>query len=82
MRSMSFFIINTITSTAQTMLEITVASATPATLMSHAATNKKLSPTLSTPVIKSVISARLVSPTLRKIAAPKSNTIKNGMPTK
>ena len=73
---------NTITSTAQTTLAITVASATPATPMSHAATNKKLSPTLSTPVISRVMSARLVSPTLRRIAAPKSNTIKNGMPIK
>ena len=51
--------------------EITVAMATPFTVMSSTATKNRFSTTFKTPDAASTISGVFVSPTLRKIAASK-----------
>ena len=70
------------TTTQLTTLDKTVAIATPSTSMPHTATRKMLSPAFRTPDTVRQMSGRFVSPTLRKIAAPKLYTMMNGIPAK
>ena len=58
-------------STELTVLEMTVAMATPLTFMCSTATKNRLSRTFRTPELASAINGIFVSPTLRKIAASK-----------
>ena len=71
-----------ITRTAHTAHDITVASATPATFISKTNMNIRFKTTLITPEIKIYINGRLVSPTARKIDAPKLYTRMGIIPPK
>ena len=62
--------------------EITVAQATPSTLMPSAITNTRFRHTLTRPAIVRMTSGRLVSPTARSTAAPKLYSMLKGMPIK
>ena len=59
-----------------------VAIATPATPIWNTITKNKLNRTLTTPAMIRKYSGRLVSPTARKIAAPKLYSKRAGMPRK
>ena len=69
-------------SAALTALEITVAMATPLTVMCSTATKKRLRATLSTPVVASAARGIRVSPTLRKMAASKLYRRMTGIPAR
>ena len=59
------------TSTAEMSWEVMVASATPATPMWNTMTVTRLRATLTMPAAERIYRGRLVSPTARRMAAPK-----------
>ena len=63
-------------------MEITVASATPSTVISNTATKNRFNTTFNTPEAVNAISGVLVSPTLRKIAASKLYSKITGSPAR
>lgn len=70
------------TSPAEITCEMTVAMATPATPRWNTMTRNRFKMTFTTPAMVKKYSGRFVSPTERKIAAPKLYSIIAGMPTK
>ena len=63
-------------------LEMTVAMATPLTVMPSTATKNRFSTTFTTPETASASSGIFVSPTLRKMAASKLYSRMTGMPSR
>ena len=68
------------TRNAEIALEITVASATPATSICSTSTKNRLNTTLSAPLTVINTSGRRLSPTARSIAAPKLYSRLNTLP--
>lgn len=66
------------TSNAESIFEIPVAAATPATPMRSAITKNRLSPTFATPEKVSARNGYLLSPRARSTAEPKSQSRRNG----
>lgn len=67
---------------AEIVCEMMVASATPATPMEKRMTNTRFSATFTSPATVRKYSGRRVSPTARRMAAPKLYNSTDGMPTK
>ena len=71
-----------VTSAAEIIWEMMVASATPATPMWKPMTNSRFSSTFTRPESVRKYSGRRVSPTARSTAAPKLYSMLKGMPRK